>query len=336
MPARRADAAALRVRGVLMRRLLLVLLLGGASVSCTVKVVRLSKEYREFREVRNVKPADSTCAEIVAGAPPVYDLRHIYLVHGDRMLDEKTRVFQQTVVQELRASFDLPDTVQTGLAVDLVVIPPWLNASDREMLGLGARDSAGRSEREQQRLRAATIREGDWDADITFLVDRAGTVDSLWITRPSPAVELHDALIAAVRRTLRTGAIPPVPDNLAAPQRFNLRLSVPRYRDTSLVALDSTWLRTFRVTKNVKMSMRPRFPAPLSAKGLNLEDDVFLSLVVDSTGLMRPGSMRVISARHAAFADEAKRRFTQMRFLPAEYRGCPVSARTSGPVAFYR
>ena len=130
--------------------------------------------------------------------------------------------------------------------------------------------------------------------------------------------------------------LPPVPDNLPAPQRFDVHLSLRREPDSALVAFDSLWMGVRRVRRMLHMSARPHFPAPLAARDLHITDEVWMSFIVGTDSLIRPGSLRILAGRYPMFIEEAKRRMQEMKFRPAEYRGCPVSVRIRGPVTFER
>jgi protein TonB len=73
----------------------------------------------------------------------------------------------------------------------------------------------------------------------------------------------------------------------------------------------------------VRRAPEPRYPAPLRDRAV--EGAVTVRFVVDSTGRVAPGSLRVLDAAHVLFADAVRDALARARYAPAELRGRPVA-----------
>jgi protein TonB len=77
---------------------------------------------------------------------------------------------------------------------------------------------------------------------------------------------------------------------------------------------------------------RPRYPDLLRSAGV--EGEVLAQFVVDTTGHVEPGSIRVLRSAHALFAQAVERALPQARFIPAEAGGRRVRQLVQQPFAF--
>ena len=76
----------------------------------------------------------------------------------------------------------------------------------------------------------------------------------------------------------------------------------------------------------------PRYPAILRQAGI--QGHVLLSFVVTDTGRADSASITVVRATHPLFAAPARAAVLSCRFVPAQYRGAPVAARSQQEVNF--
>jgi TonB family protein len=79
-------------------------------------------------------------------------------------------------------------------------------------------------------------------------------------------------------------------------------------------------------------SGRADYPTALEAAGVG--GTVRLRFVVDTTGLVRDGSVEILSATHPSFADAARRAVADSRFRPGRHRWRPVAVLVEQVVSF--
>lgn len=77
---------------------------------------------------------------------------------------------------------------------------------------------------------------------------------------------------------------------------------------------------------------RPRYPDLLRSAGV--AGDVLVQFVVDTTGRVEPGSVRVLRATHPLFADAVTSVMPLARFVPAEAQGRRVRQLVQQPFSF--
>lgn len=77
---------------------------------------------------------------------------------------------------------------------------------------------------------------------------------------------------------------------------------------------------------------RPRYPELLRSAGV--EGDVLAQFVVDTTGLVEVGSIRVLRSAHPLFAQAVERVLPLARFIPAEAGGRRVRQLVQQPFTF--
>ena len=73
---------------------------------------------------------------------------------------------------------------------------------------------------------------------------------------------------------------------------------------------------------------------PTVLRNSRVQGRVLIELVVDEEGRVRPESVRVVEASHAAFGEAALRAVERFRFTPAMLGGQPVPVRVTIPIAW--
>ena len=77
---------------------------------------------------------------------------------------------------------------------------------------------------------------------------------------------------------------------------------------------------------------QPSYPEMLRSAGIR--GRVLAECSVDSTGLVRPGSLVIVSATHELFASSVRRTVPSFRFTPARVQGRQVAQRVRVPFEF--
>lgn len=106
-------------------------------------------------------------------------------------------------------------------------------------------------------------------------------------------------------------------------------------RGVAAAASDSQVYFEFKVEKPAVQapgSSGPRYPEPERSTGV--EGDVVVQFVVDTTGVMVPGSFKVLRASAQSFADAVRDALPSMRFVPAETKGHKVKQLVQQPFTF--
>lgn len=302
-----------------MRRLALLLLLA-VLPACVVTVSKTPEHYDWVRDA-NVKPADSTCEQVIANARTTTEPFYLYLRLGVQPDGERVRVFRRTVVEGMLEHLRFPDTALADFAwrTDPTAwrkLPPKHELPDQPARRARAPDA----EPEWQQTG------GELDAMIAFEVNRNGEIDSLKTTFPSQIPALHDALLEMVRKAHAARAIPPIPDQISAPQRFELRLAVLESEDAAATAVDTVNVRFPLYSKTARIQSVKPLKYPGLPNKLLFEEKVVISFVVDTNGSIRPRSQRVLAAKKLPFVQEAARSIEGAKFQPAEYRGCALAS----------
>jgi len=91
----------------------------------------------------------------------------------------------------------------------------------------------------------------------------------------------------------------------------------------------------FQVEKTVGVApgnVPPSYPPML--KSANVEGEVLVQFVVDTTGRVEPGSIKILKATHDLFAQSVKSSLPSMRFYPAEIAGRKVKQLVQQPFNF--
>lgn len=74
----------------------------------------------------------------------------------------------------------------------------------------------------------------------------------------------------------------------------------------------------------IPSSRNPAPDYPPSLRSAGLEGAVVVTFVVDTTGRVEQGSLRILEATHPQFADAVRRWLPRTRYVPAELRGVRV------------
>ncbi|HUR00278.1 MAG TPA: energy transducer TonB [Gemmatimonadaceae bacterium] len=297
------------------------------AAACSCMWVNLPQEQDgsdwEWLPGANTKPADSTCQQILANGRTVSDTFYLHVRLGLQSTDEAARVFQRTVLQEILPYLRLPDTLAADFAWEADTLS-WRRKTARQ-------PSAKAASTGPDSVRPIG---GELDAMLSFDLGRSGNVEALSVSFPSQVPAIHDSLVAAVRLAVATIAIPPIPDNLAAPQHFDVRLVVRERPEAEVTPVDTLQIRFPVYTKGavVQAMQRPNYPARALEERRNGE--VMTSFVIDPNGSMRPHSLRVLSANYSDFILEVARSLKTALFFPAEYRGCLIPVHVHQPFEF--
>jgi protein TonB len=84
----------------------------------------------------------------------------------------------------------------------------------------------------------------------------------------------------------------------------------------------------------VASPQNPRPDYPQALRSASLEGDVFITFVVDTTGRVEPGSLRVVQSSHPLFAEAVQRWLPKTRYRPAEVGGRRVRQLVQQQVGF--
>jgi TonB family protein len=101
------------------------------------------------------------------------------------------------------------------------------------------------------------------------------------------------------------------------------RYETPRFRETT--GPEGAWLGA-EVDRVVRPGIRPPRPVfPVVLQGTGTAGSVRLSFIVESTGLVRPSSIRLIGKTHPALARAARDALASAVYEPAQFRGRHVA-----------
>ena len=278
----------------------------------------------EWAPGANVKPADSTCTEVLAAGRTISDTFHLYAQVGVQSPDQATRIFQRTVVAEILTMINLPDTVVADFA--------WGRDSTVWRLKAGRSRPAPRTREELEEARR--LSRSEFDSRILFRVTREGRVDSLDVVLPSQIRGMHEAFVAAVRRADSARALPPIPDNLSAPQIFAIGLLIRDEPVPESQPFRILQVRFATYTKEVgaRTIRTPRYPP--EAIAARREGSVMFSFVIDADGSVRRSSVRVLNEARHEFIRAVTGSLFSATFEPAQYRGCPIASHEHMPFEF--
>jgi TonB family protein len=76
----------------------------------------------------------------------------------------------------------------------------------------------------------------------------------------------------------------------------------------------------------------PRYPPVLQSAGIG--GSVDLQYIIDTTGHVEPGSLKVLAKTHDAFVEPAKEAIQKSVYKPARFKGEPVRQQVQQRVAF--
>ncbi|MGH7677430.1 MAG: energy transducer TonB [Gemmatimonadaceae bacterium] len=144
------------------------------------------------------------------------------------------------------------------------------------------------------------------------------------------------ALLKAISSVGADSAVPPLPESLRNEQ-VELRLRI--YTSPQLEKGEETLFRlrvpVAMLSHDVK-PLRPRSPLhyPDELRRVNMQGSVLTQYVVDEAGLPLEGSLRIVSATHALFAQAVIEFIPKARFEPARIGGCPVAVTVQQPFNF--
>jgi periplasmic protein TonB len=84
----------------------------------------------------------------------------------------------------------------------------------------------------------------------------------------------------------------------------------------------------------VALSANPRPAYPQSLRGAGLEGEVLITFVVDTTGRVETGSLKVVQSTHPLFTDAVRKWLPATRYRPAEVGGRKVRQYVQQQVGF--
>jgi len=76
----------------------------------------------------------------------------------------------------------------------------------------------------------------------------------------------------------------------------------------------------------------PRYPPVMASAGI--AGSVDLQFIIDTTGHVEPGSLKVLAKTHDAFVEPAKEAIQKSIYKPARYKGEPVRQQVQQRVSF--
>ena len=129
------------------------------------------------------------------------------------------------------------------------------------------------------------------------------------------------------------GAITRGPVDTVAAGALLLRRFMVKVEDADSIA--ERVLAEFEVEKPaepLRGQAVPRYPPALAAD--QVKGEVLAQFVVDTSGRLRPNSLRVVHSSHPAFTAAVQQVVYGMRFKPAEVRGVRVAQLVQMPFAF--
>lgn len=178
-----------------------------------------------------------------------------------------------------------------------------------------------------------------WQADLLvwFQVRGDGSVAGMKVERPSVWPDLDVALQRAVLRADSLDALPPVPRQLTG-RAVDLWLVVGRGRmrgaENVLLARGVRVEDRYAVRPTQPRFLRTGYRAlvPGAMPGA-VADTVLFEVMVDTTGLVDPRTIRPIRVRHTEYLEEALRSARASVFEPAHVGPCRVRSRTQLPVS---
>ena len=87
-----------------------------------------------------------------------------------------------------------------------------------------------------------------------------------------------------------------------------------------------------RVVVALPQNPHPEYPQAL--RSANLEGDVLITFIVDTTGRVEPGSLRIVRSSHPLFGESVQRWLPKTRYRPAEIGGRRVRQLVQQQVGF--
>ena len=138
-----------------------------------------------------------------------------------------------------------------------------------------------------------------------------------------------------MRRYDSSATLIPIPAEFPAPMRLDLRIDVREKPDSRFEPFASVPIRFPLQTKLASAAPNQAPPPyPPRARDLGIQGTALMSFIIDTSGTVRPGSIRVVRTAVREFAEVAAERLRTMRFEPAQYRGCRVPSHERLPFEF--
>jgi TonB family protein len=181
--------------------------------------------------------------------------------------------------------------------------------------------------------------------EVRLAVRRDGRVAEAALVTRSLADAADRALLAAIRDADSAQVLPALP--AGSPEKVTVFLSLvlggrTQHPDSATTATATRRdvavlsLPQFRDARGVRPAVGQRGPKyPPGVKAVGREGSVDLSFVVDETGRVTPGTVRLVSFTTAAFAQAVLDIVPRFRLEPATIGGCPVKQLVRQPFQFH-
>lgn len=143
------------------------------------------------------------------------------------------------------------------------------------------------------------------------------------VSTASPALNL--SILEAILMADDERAFPrPGPATNRDGARVRLRLVDTSRVHTTAVPLMTIAVPRIRTDEEVRQTRPPRLRYPNNGRFAAIEEDVELQFVVDTTGRVLPGSVRVIRGKYLDFIELVIEGLAEARYAPARMGNCPV------------
>lgn len=280
-------------------------------------------ELQEPVPAANASTDRLVCAQTLSSIPTTSDTFFLHLSLAHENANEHARIFRLTALQEILPHLRVPASLTAPFALEI------------DSTGLrGSGGSQGSAAGQANRIPRRRKTRGELDGLVSFDLARDGSVEFIGSRFPSTITAIDEVVMRALRTADSAGATLHVPDNLNAPQRFDLRLVLTTEPDSSLIQVGSFEIRFLAYTTLPKRTRGPIPSYPEWARTKGVEAQFLVAALIDTTGKVRRGTFRLLSRAHPDFVREVTSALQQWSFSPAEYRGCPVPFLGIIPFAF--
>ncbi len=170
----------------------------------------------------------------------------------------------------------------------------------------------------------ATVGHG-FDGTVYFRLDDTGQLadDSIWATTDSP--EMNASILGAIRRADSAKAFPPPDGDVRRDHgRIVLRTVNFDHARGPVVGLVRLSVPILDVDRAARFLNHPRIHFPDYERETGPGDDITLQFVVNESGSVDPGSVRILQGEYRDFARAALSGLADAKFAPAQVAGCEV------------
>ena len=170
----------------------------------------------------------------------------------------------------------------------------------------------------------ATVGHG-FDGTVYFRLDDTGQLadDSIWATTDSP--EMNASILGAIRRADSAKAFPPPDGDVRRDHgRIVLRTVNFDHARGPVVGLVRLSVPILDVDRAARFLNHPRIHFPAYESETGPGDDITLQFVVNESGSVDPGSVRILQGEYRDFARAALSGLAGAKFAPAQVAGCEL------------